>query len=629
MTDAPSTIFAVPQELIEQVLVHLARAGCPSTVAALSETCKYFHNLIYNSDDHHLWRHMFLTTFDDPRVLLAYLKSANDSGCVLGNLDDKCSSISYPWEIQFKRRISAARAYIICIREGTLCNIDHLRTISSIFSTILPLNNVVLHPHPDHRILAPALSPLSSVPPSDNAIFLLALLGRGLPLAAASEVLKRKDNDLQRLINTQLPLFKLAFYLGLEASVSQMPAPSRYEDQVMEIEERDRLAARRRARQKVYDMRYTTVEQCWGPFVLLTPTGEDAERAGHDGSTSPVVHIAINIGNASRADSHSDSDAEENDWDVTDDDDSDDGDEDDESPDNRYIYPPTPHRLIPDYSWLSAARFVLECNLRRSADLHWTPDHSGTDWGALGGHEFVQALKDVNLLRFGGVPGFWARGWAKNEDLESTPTSASDTDEPAQDRRGGEYPGWDWAGVEGRWLRTVSWMGYPDLLRKPFPFCCFRYFDAHSCIARGTDIDLDIEEQVGTFPLTLRITGYLPPPPAPPPNQNQPLSDSDALVYRLPIIRIAGASIGSDQNSSEQRKVTGTVRMIGDGAVRWSMRTRIGASNRTEWVTEGVQIGAIGSAAGVIGLWTGPEHHRTDPLGPWWMWKVSEVPEMV
>ncbi|KDQ22618.1 hypothetical protein PLEOSDRAFT_1098358 [Pleurotus ostreatus PC15] len=611
----PTTIFAVPQELVEQVLVHLANAGYPNAIAALSETCKYFHNLIYNSDDHHLWRHIFLTTFDDPRVILAHLRYANDSGCVLGNLDDKCTSLSYPWENQFKRRISAARAYKVHIKDGTLCSIDHLRTIASIFTTILPLNDVVLHPHPDHRILAPALSPLSSLTVSDDAVFLLRLLGLGLPLSAASEVLKRKDNELQRLINTQLPLFKLAFYLGLEPSVSQMPTPSSYEDKVMEIEERDRLAARKRARQKVYDMRYTTVEQCWGPFVLLTPTGEDAEHAGHDGSNSPVVHIAINIANASRTASHSDSDGEDNEWDVTDDEESDEGDEDDEAPDNHYIYPPTPHRLIPDYSWLSAARFILECNLRLSADLHWAPDHSGTDWGQIGGQQFVESLKDVNLLRFGGAPGFWQHGWAKKVYLEATATPAPDTGEGEQDPVGVEHRGWDWAGVEGRWLRTVSWMGYPDLLHHD------------RSISRGTDIDLDIEEQIGTFPLTLRITGYLPPPVAPPPSQL--LSDTDALVYKLPIIKIEGASIGSDQNSSEQRRISGTVRMIGDGAVRWSMRTRFGASNKTEWVTEGVQIGSIGSAAGVIGLWTAPEHNRTDPLGPWWMWKVSEVPEMV
>jgi hypothetical protein len=34
-----------------------------------------------------------------------------------------------------------------------------------------------------------------------------------------------------------------------------------------------------------------------------------------------------------------------------------------------------------------------------------------------------------------------------------------------------------------------------------------------------------------------------------------------------------------------------------------------------EWVTESVQVGEIGSAVGIIGLWTGAEHSSTDPLG--------------
>lgn len=42
-----------------------------------------------------------------------------------------------------------------------------------------------------------------------------------------------------------------------------------------------------------------------------------------------------------------------------------------------------------------------------------------------------------------------------------------------------------------------------------------------------------------------------------------------------------------------------------------------------EWCTEGIQIGALGSALGVIGLWTGATHARTDPLGPFWLWKVG------
>lgn len=42
-----------------------------------------------------------------------------------------------------------------------------------------------------------------------------------------------------------------------------------------------------------------------------------------------------------------------------------------------------------------------------------------------------------------------------------------------------------------------------------------------------------------------------------------------------------------------------------------------------EWATEGVQLGGRGSAMGVIGMWTGAEHERSDPLGPFWAWKVG------
>lgn len=67
-------------------------------------------------------------------------------------------------------------------------------------------------------------------------------------------------------------------------------------------------------------------------------------------------------------------------------------------------------------------------------------------------------------------------------------------------------------------------------------------------------------------------------------------------------------------------------------------------SEDAEWSTEGVQVGGVGSAVGVLGLWTGAEHERTDPLGrrpfwnqcyellieacfagPFWMWKVAET----
>jgi len=63
--------------------------------------------------------------------------------------------------------------------------------------------------------------------------------------------------------------------------------------------------------------------------------------------------------------------------------------------------------------------------------------------------------------------------------------------------------------------------------------------------------------------------------------------------------------------------------MITDGAVRWSLTSSFPGENTPEWVTESIQVGAIGSVVGIIGMWTGAEHAPTDPLGPTWAWKVG------
>ena len=34
-----------------------------------------------------------------------------------------------------------------------------------------------------------------------------------------------------------------------------------------------------------------------------------------------------------------------------------------------------------------------------------------------------------------------------------------------------------------------------------------------------------------------------------------------------------------------------------------------------EWSTEGVQVGDVRSAMGVLGLWTGAQHEPMDPIG--------------
>jgi hypothetical protein len=38
-------------------------------------------------------------------------------------------------------------------------------------------------------------------------------------------------------------------------------------------------------------------------------------------------------------------------------------------------------------------------------------------------------------------------------------------------------------------------------------------------------------------------------------------------------------------------------------------------SDVPEWASESVQIGSVGSAIGFIGIWTGADHERRDPIG--------------
>ena len=63
----PITLAQVPPEIIEQVLLFLD----PLDVATVSQTSKSFYNLVYPSQDHHLWRALYLAQpFDDPRRAL-------------------------------------------------------------------------------------------------------------------------------------------------------------------------------------------------------------------------------------------------------------------------------------------------------------------------------------------------------------------------------------------------------------------------------------------------------------------------------------------------------------------------------------------------------------------------------
>lgn len=328
--------------------------------------------------------------------------------------------------------------------------------------------------------------------------------------------------------------------------------------------------ARILARRRVYDMRYLGPARMWGPFQ---PVQRDE---------SDQLEIL---------DEDEDEDEEEVEIEVDDDDD--DGEEEEEPNEiERLIFvvrppipdlrpPIEPYELIPDYVWLASARIVVEANLREV--FTQSPYPTAFSMG-----DILPYMRKMQTMCIGGSPGYWD-AWANRPSRKGSESGKSEQD---QDE------GWDWAGVSGIWKRCVCWLDYRELLN-------------HN-LAPDKFLEGGIQEACRIIPLSVRITGYSK-SPIPPGSTTRP----------LPIIHVEGESIGSDRSLDELRKISGTVSVIRDGAIRWEMVSTAAGSNEPEWSSEAVQIGGSGAAVGFLGMWTGATHEHADPLGPFWAWKVA------
>ncbi|KAF8525198.1 hypothetical protein BU17DRAFT_41915 [Hysterangium stoloniferum] len=156
----------------------------------------------------------------------------------------------------------------------------------------------------------------------------------------------------------------------------------------------------------------------------------------------------------------------------------------------------------------------------------------------------------------------------------------------------------DWAGIEGKWYRYVCFMDY-RLFSRPNA--------SETAYLNPAVIEHEeFQEAIRLIELNLRVTETIP----------------CNLHPHRPILRFEGASKGAQGNEA---RVRGTVRMTLDGQVRWKFVSAVSVyDGRTQWISEGIQIGGVASAMGVIGTWTGAEHTERDPVGPFWLWKVKE-----
>ncbi|OJT07225.1 hypothetical protein TRAPUB_1902 [Trametes pubescens] len=321
-------LAAVPTEVVELILIFAAAANSPQTVAAFSQTCRAHRELVYGAPDSHLWREIFLATFDDPR----------ESGGGPGWHDAEAlkhtrpRDVPFDWGVEYRKRVWAAH-YIARKVESTSLRQEDLEEpadLEEVRRTIPALDALVSVVHtaspcppsfvfsfiptpgedPESRLTVgatyPTFPPLpqamqrripSSIPsvgPSyagngspktlggRNMAWLTQVLANGYPPAVTARFSGKKweggvagqylCEDEFREMQTAGRLIACTGFIPIPHNTA--PPTSPVDSPLPEppaasylSEEAQRKRARRLARMRVYNMRYLGRERHWGPFL--------------------------------------------------------------------------------------------------------------------------------------------------------------------------------------------------------------------------------------------------------------------------------------------------------------------------------------------------------------------------
>ncbi|KAI0271578.1 hypothetical protein BC834DRAFT_450887 [Gloeopeniophorella convolvens] len=144
----------------------------------------------------------------------------------------------------------------------------------------------------------------------------------------------------------------------------------------------------------------------------------------------------------------------------------------------------------------------------------------------------------------------------------------------------------DWAGVEGHWMRIVCFCDYRDLIRFNTSGWNPSFFDD------------EYEEASRLLRLNLRVMSV----------ESNPKVIEGLPDPSRPPITFGGTMRGFNSDEVLDRAVRGTVRVMEDGNIRWSFVSIY--NSHDQWSSEGVQIGDVASAAGVVGAWSGAHHEQ-------------------
>ncbi|GAA6054373.1 hypothetical protein JCM3770_003343 [Rhodotorula araucariae] len=88
----------------------------------------------------------------------------------------------------------------------------------------------------------------------------------------------------------------------------------------------------------------------------------------------------------------------------------------------------------------------------------------------------------------------------------------------------------------------------------------------------------------------------------------------------LPRLGFTGTftNAGPPSLTPRDRSIRGTVELTPEGYVRWQYIIRYAGMD--QWCMSGVQLGGLGSRAGVVGVWSSADRADEGPCGPFWYW---------
>ncbi|KAH7886794.1 hypothetical protein F5I97DRAFT_1808060 [Phlebopus sp. FC_14] len=679
MTSTPAVLLTLPPELIEAIVIV---ANSPKTISALARTCRSLHALVYNSQDSHLWRALFLATWDDPRPALSHMALLDPRA---GERED-----AWDWGVEYRRRAQGERwlrkwRQGICVAgaedspawANTVGDIDSsvlLATLNSLISTLQTLTPFPASPPIALTVLTPEISPfptgnvgsgvgerrerMTSSPPLPPLLLLLAsgriVYGPHTTTSKPSMPTPRVATPClpPQLTRTLLP----SLTIGVRGFHPHTPAltPAEYWENSKLADIFHRIVcitgfvpvppplaslspapegtcnsfppsaaqyadARALARRRVYDMRYLMANRMWGPYHVVR---RSASPTGRQNMSAEPANPRNDNGDLV------DEDEGEQELPLI----------------SLILTPPTsapssgrtshrsarsqmdddglfeikPHHLRPDYTYLASVRIVVEANLR---ELFGSEDRTRT----FEFRDILYKFRTLEVARIGGACGYWSNWIGRMESIPRarwSPGEGDSLDRRNDKRAGNDDPEKEHKGKgKAREVEGWDWAGVAGIWRR-----CVCWMDYRELLCELTQTLLSFLS-LGTFqacriiPMEVRIEKYA--RAGIMPSKYRPPRGHTRYFRPPPVIHFVGSSIGSDRSLDDGRIVRGTVSMIGSGEVRWTMLSFVPHTTKPEWSSEAIQIGGPGSAVGILGMWTGAGHERADPLGPFWAWKVA------